>query len=81
MVPNRAIRTEARQKVVYVLDGRNQIRVPVTTGISNDQFTEITGETPLREGDALVLNTTTTTTQAPGGGGGFINLGGAGRGR
>jgi HlyD family secretion protein len=81
MVPNRAIRTEARQKVVYVLDGRHQIRVPVSTGISDDQFTEITGETPLREGDTLVLNTTTTTTQAPGGGGGFINLGGAGRGR
>ncbi|HET7081552.1 MAG TPA: efflux RND transporter periplasmic adaptor subunit [Chloroflexia bacterium] len=82
MVPNRAIRTEARQKVVYVLDGRNQIRVPVQTGISNDQFTEITGDTPLREGDTLVLNTTTTstTTQGPGGGG-FINFGGGARGR
>src|SRR5579859_5181547 len=79
MVPNRAIKTEGRQKVVYVLSGQAQVRVPITTGISNDQFTEVTGDTPLRDGDAVVTSPTTAASTAPTGGG-IFNLGGAARG-
>jgi HlyD family secretion protein len=78
MLPNRAIKTEGRQKVVYVVNGAAQIRVPVETGISDDQFTQVLDPTPLREGDALSLATPATTTQRPAGG--LINLGGAARG-
>jgi hypothetical protein len=81
LVPNRAVRTEGRQKVVYVVGpGGTQIRVPVTTGISDDTNTEIVGDTVLREGDAVVTSTTTSTTTTGGGGGGLINLGGGGGG-
>jgi HlyD family secretion protein len=77
-VPNRAVRTEGRQKVVYVIgSGGEQVRVPVQTGLSNETSTEIMGETPLREGDALVLNTTTTTTTGNAGRGNSIFGGGA----
>ncbi len=80
LVPNRAVRTEGRQKVVYILGpGGVQVRVPVQAGISNDTSTEIVGDTPLREGDSAVINlptTTGTTTRT----GGPINLGGGGGG-
>lgn len=78
IVPNRAVRTESRQKVVYVIGPNgSQVRVPIQAGISNDTSTEIVGDTPLREGDAVVINTTTTTTGGQGGGG-LVNLGGGG---
>jgi HlyD family secretion protein len=79
LVPNRAVRTEGRQKVVYVVGpGGTQIRVPVETGLTNDTSTEITGTTPLREGDDLVISSTTSGATRPAGGG-LINLGGGGR--
>lgn len=83
MVPNRAVRTEGRQKVVYIVGpGGTQIRVPITTGISNDTSTEIVGDTVLREGDAVVIpsSSSTSTNRAPTGGG-LINFGGARGGR
>jgi HlyD family secretion protein len=80
LVPNRTVRTEGRQKVVYVLGpGGTQIRVPVETGLTNDTSTEITGSTPLREGDELIVPSTTATNSTTRPGGGLINLGGAGR--
>ena len=57
---NRALKTEGRQKVVYVLSNRAQVPVPVETGLVNDQFTEVVGQTTLREGDKLVINTAGT---------------------
>lgn len=79
LVPNRAVRTEGRQKVVYVAGpGGTQVRVPVQTGISDDQQTEIVGDTPLREGDSVVIQSTTSTTTTTNRGGGLINLGGGG---
>jgi HlyD family secretion protein len=63
MVPNRAVKTEGRQKVVYVLRDRAQTRVPIEIGIVNDQFTEVVGETTLREGDEAVISTPAGTTQ------------------
>jgi HlyD family secretion protein len=79
LVPNRAVRTESGQLVVYVIGpGDTQIRVPVQTGLSNDTSTEIVGATPLREGDALVVSGTTAS-GATRPAGGLINLGGGGR--
>ncbi len=90
LVPNRAVRTEGLQKVVYVVGpGGMQVRVPVQTGISDDQQTEIVGDTPLREGDSVVIQTTASTSTSTstgtsnpfrGGGGGLINFGGGRRG-
>ena len=77
-VPNRAIRTQGRNKVVMVLTGKIQVPVPVTTGINNDQYTEVTGN-GLQEGD-VVVTSAATTAAAPVTGGGIFNLGGAARG-
>jgi HlyD family secretion protein len=72
-VPNRAIRSQGRQKVVTVLFEGQQMQVPVQTGLASDTATEITSG--LKEGDEVVLNATTATTATRGGGPG---LGGPG---
>lgn len=76
LVPNRAVRTEGRQKVIYIVGpGGAQVRVPVQTGITDDTSTEIVGDTPLRDGDSAVVNlpsTTGSTVRT----GSLINLGG-----
>jgi HlyD family secretion protein len=79
MVPNRAVRTQGRQKVVTVLFEGQQIQTPVQTGMNNDTMTEITGG--LQEGDVVLLNGTTTAQTRVGGGGGFgvPGVGGFGR--
>jgi HlyD family secretion protein len=82
MVPNRAVRTQGRQKSVTVLFEGQQIQVPVQTGLSNDTNTEIT--TGLREGDTVLISSTGTTAtgggfRAPGGPGGPGFIGGGGR--
>lgn len=59
-VPNRAVRTVNRQKVVTVLFEGQQIQVPVQTGLSSDSRTEIVSG--LKEGDVVVLNATTAAT-------------------
>jgi HlyD family secretion protein len=70
MVPNRAVRSQGRQKVVTVMFEGQQMQVPVQTGLSNDTMTEITGG--LNEGDTVVLSSTTATQPRVGGGpGGF----------
>ncbi len=74
LVPNRAIKAQGTQKVVYVLNGRQQIPVPIETGIANDQYTEVVNNQVLRENDQLVL--TVTTTSAPAGGGFLFGGGG-----
>ncbi len=68
MVPNRAVRTVSKQKVVTVLFEGQQIQTPVQVGLSNDSMTEITSG--VMEGDTVVLTITTTSTSS-GGGGGF----------
>ena len=76
MVPNRAVHTQGRQKLVTVLFEGQQMQVPVQTGLSNDTMTEITSG--LNEGDTVLLTSTgaTANTQFRGGPG-FI--GGFGR--
>ncbi len=66
-VPNRAIRTVNRQKVVTVLFEGQQIQTPVVVGLSGDSTTEIVSG--LKEGDVVVLTTTTTKSTSSGGGG------------
>jgi HlyD family secretion protein len=79
-VPNRAIKTQGNQKFVIVLVGKDQIPVPVQTGLTDGTNTEITGNTALREGDTIVLNSATTTpaSNPADGRGGIFNLGGGG---
>ncbi len=71
LVPNQAVRSLGSQHTVTVLYQGQLIPVQVTTGISNDTTTEITGG-QLKEGDTIVLNPSATST----GGGSF----GGGRG-
>lgn len=59
LVPNRAVRTQGRNSVVDVMvNGKSESR-PVTVGMSNDQFTEVTNG--LQEGDTVVIPSTTTS--------------------
>ena len=77
LVPNRAIRSQGRQKVVTVLFEGQQIQVPVTTGMNNETMTEVTSG--LKEGDTVLISGTTTA-QPRGGLGVPVIGGGFGRG-
>jgi hypothetical protein len=69
LVPNRAIKTQGRQKVVQVQTATDvQTRV-VTIGLANDNQSEVL--TGLNEGDAVVIGGTTTVNPANRGGGGL----------
>ena len=71
MVPNRAVRSTGRQRVVEVLYQDQVIQAPVTLGMSNDTMTEVVSG--LKEGDQVVLRGATTTQVTPRGpGGGFF---------
>jgi HlyD family secretion protein len=68
LVPNRAVKTVGRNKVVNVVQPVvGQLQVPVTVGLANDTQTEVTSG--LKEGDEVVINATTTTPNRAGGGG------------
>jgi HlyD family secretion protein len=55
LVPNRAVRVQDGERIVYVLrNGRMQI-VSVTLGASSETYSEVTGG-DLQEGDTIVLN-------------------------
>ena len=69
LVPNRAVKTSGKQKIVTVLKDGKQTQVNLTLGMSGDTQSEVTSG--LNEGDLVVIQTTTTTTQGrPGGFGG-----------
>ncbi|MCL4465436.1 MAG: HlyD family efflux transporter periplasmic adaptor subunit [Chloroflexi bacterium] len=69
LVPNRAVRTVGRNRVVDVLDPSTDKTTTKTVGVgmSNDTQTEITSG--LNQGDVVVIPTTTTTAPRVGGGG------------
>lgn len=67
LLPNRAVKTSGRQKIVTVLKDNKQTQVDVTLGMSNDTQSEVMSG--LNEGDVVVIQQTTTATQ--GGAGGF----------
>lgn len=72
LVPNRALKTQGRSRVVEVLvDDQKQTR-EVKVGVSNDQWTEITEG--LAEGDQVVISGTTAA--QPRGGGAGVMIGG-----
>ena len=74
-VPNRAVKTVNKQKVVTVLKNGQQVVVPVQTGLSNDTLTEIVSG--LQEGDVVVINSSSTasTSTTRSGAGGLGALG------
>ena len=76
VLPNRAIKRTGRIQVVDIMvDGKTESRT-VTTGVNNDQLTEIV--TGVKEGDeVLIAGTTTTQPRVPGFGGGPPGGGGA----
>ncbi len=59
LVPNRAARTEGRNRIVEVMlpDGNTEMR-RVRLGLANDQFTEVLEG--VQEGEVVVIPTTTT---------------------
>lgn len=59
-VPNRAIKTVNREKVVTVMKDGQQVQVPVETGLAGDSLTEIVSG--LEEGDVVVVGSAGTTT-------------------
>jgi HlyD family secretion protein len=72
LVPNRAVKTTGKQKIVMVVRDGKLTPVNVTLGMSGDTQSEVTSG--LNEGDVVqVLQTTTSTS---GGGGGFGGPGG-----
>jgi RND family efflux transporter MFP subunit len=76
LVPNRAVKTTGKQKIVTVLKDGKPTPVNVTLGMSGDTQSEVTSG--LNEGDVVEFQQTTTTTS---GGGGFGGPPGGGFGR
>ena len=69
-VPNRAVKTVNKQKVLVLLKNGQQVTTPVQTGLSSDSLTEIVSGA--QEGDIVVINGTTTTTTSSTAGAGAI---------
>ncbi len=60
LAPNRAIRFLSGQRVVYVLRGEQQVRLPVTVGIADEAHTQIISD-EIKEGDLIILNPVVAT--------------------
>ncbi len=78
LVPNRAVKTTGKQKIVNVVVDGKPTPANVTLGMSGDTQSEVVSG--LNEGDVVVVQQTTTTTSGGGGfggpGGGFGGPGG-----
>ncbi len=70
LVPNRAVRIQDGERIVYVLRNGATLPVTITLGASSETYSEVlSGD--LQEGDTIVLNPSTTTfdpSQRPQGG-------------
>jgi HlyD family secretion protein len=55
LVPNRAVRVQDGQRVVYVLRNGNLERVPISLGASSDTMSQVL-DGNLQSGDSIVLN-------------------------
>jgi multidrug efflux pump subunit AcrA (membrane-fusion protein) len=66
-VPNKALKTVNKQKVVTLLRNGQQVQVPVQVGMASDTATEITAG--LNEGDVVVLTGAATASRTTTGGG------------
>ncbi len=69
LVPNRAVRTQGRNRVVDVMIGEKTETRTVQVGASDDQFTQILSG--LKEGEQVVIPITTTRNPTQGGMGGI----------
>ncbi len=58
MIPNRAVRTQGNQRTVTVLFKDEQITTPISVGLANDSFVEVTNG--LQEGDVVLIQQTQT---------------------
>jgi HlyD family secretion protein len=67
LVPNRAVRSQNGQRVVYILQNGQAKPVSVTLGASSDTESVVTGG-QLKEGDLIVLNPPALFQNGPGGG-------------
>ena len=75
VVPNRAVRIDDGDRIVYVLDGEEIVIKKVILGASADAYSEvISGE--LVVGDLFILNPPTNFLFGPSGGPGFMGMGG-----
>jgi HlyD family secretion protein len=70
LVPNRAVRVEDGERVVYIMQDGMPIKMPIELGVSSDTYSEVVGG-GLEEGDAIILNPPTTFFE-PGGQPGFM---------
>jgi HlyD family secretion protein len=70
LVPNRAVRVEDGERVVYIMQGGMPVMVPIELGVSSDAYSEVVGG-DLEVGDAIILNPPTTFFE-PGGSPGFM---------
>ena len=78
MVPNQAVRVAGNQRTVTVLFEGQQIRVPVTVGLTNETMSEVSSD-QLRAGDEVVINSQSSSSgQQQGGGFGGPGFGGPG---
>ena len=55
LVPNRAVRVEEGERIVYILKGGELVRVSVELGANADVYSEVIGG-DLKVGDQVVLN-------------------------
>jgi multidrug efflux pump subunit AcrA (membrane-fusion protein) len=69
-VPNRAIKVNRNLRTVQVMENGQLVEKQVRTGMSNDQFTEITEG--LKEGEEVVIVTTATNRTLTGGASSFF---------
>ncbi len=55
LVPNRAVRVQDGERVVYILKGGQMEMVPIELGATADLYSEVIGG-DLKDGDEIVLN-------------------------
>ncbi len=79
LVPNRAIRSQGRQRSITVMVEGQQISLPVETGMTDGTNTEVSGQ-GLKEGDQVVLQSSQSQNQFRGGGPNILGGGGPGGG-
>jgi HlyD family secretion protein len=65
LVPNRAVRVQDGQRVVYVLRNGSLERIPISLGASSDTMSQVL-EGNLQNGDSIVLNPPATFTNTGG---------------
>ncbi len=67
LIPNRAVRVEDGERVIYILNDDNEIEmINISLGLSSDTHSQVLGG-DLKEGDEIILNPSTNFFSGPGG--------------